>query len=207
MKHYYVYNKQTNEISHQVTVATSDHYEHLSETETEIFIDGEFLPADFAIHHWSGIYIADGEINSREDKPSQGHTWDASARAWVIPLETLKVQISDDIRKMCRTVILRGFSSSALGSDYKYPSKELDQQNLNSFVVTSMLESDPEWVAPFWCADASDVWELRMHTAAQIQQVARDARAYITEQSAKNARLQAAIISATTKEELDAIVW
>jgi len=47
----------------------------------------------------------------------------------------------------------------------------------------------------------------RAHTATQIQQVGADAYTHILNARVKNATLQAQIEAATTKEQLELIVW
>jgi hypothetical protein len=77
-----------------------------------------------------------------------------------------------------------GFYCDALGSSYLYPCKQdathRDQTNLAGLVLESALPGTPaDWTGRYWCSDANDVWELRTHTAAQIQAVGRAASAHI----------------------------
>ena len=83
-----------------------------------------------------------------------------------------------------------------------------DQQNLASSVLDSLLPGlSEDWTTPFWCEDTSGAWAFRMHTAVQIQQVGRDAKASILAAMGKNEILQAQIATAETVEQLEGITW
>jgi len=128
----------------------------------------------------------------------------------VIPLEDAQASQTAQISRDCSAAIYAGFQSSALGSVYDYPFKQLDQQNLSDSVLASMLPTNPpEWQTPFWCADQADppVWAMRMHTAAQIQQVGQDAMERKLACMAQNDALAAQIAAATTVAAVQAIVW
>jgi hypothetical protein len=115
---------------------------------------------------------------------------------------------SKEISNACRMAIVSGFTSMALGEEYSYPSKTIDQQNLAASVLASYdPENPPEWLTPFWCMDESGQWAFRPHTALQIREVGRDAKSNILGYQFHNEQLQALISSATTIEELDAISW
>jgi len=85
-----------------------------------------------------------------------------------------------DLYKACDSHILGGFISNALGVDHTYPSTTTDQTNLNGVVTESLVnEADVNWTAPFWCADATNVWDRRVHTHVQIQQVGQAAAVHV----------------------------
>lgn len=108
----------------------------------------------------------------------------------------------------CANAIISGFTSSALGSAYNYPSKVTDQQNLASSVLASMMPNiTSTWTTPFWCADTKGVWAFRDHTAAQIQQVGQDAKAAILANMTKNQSLAAQVQAATSVAAVEAVVW
>lgn len=108
----------------------------------------------------------------------------------------------------CRADIYAGFHSTALGADYLYPAKDTDQQNLASSVLASLLPGQPvDWTTPFWCADAAGVWAFRPHTAQQIQDVGKDAKARILACMTQNMTLAAQVAAAATLEAVQAIVW
>ena len=124
-----------------------------------------------------------------------------------LTLEDIRLSKSWEIDSACKSAILSGFESSALGASYHYPAKSTDQQNLASSVLASLLPGIPvDWVTPFWCA-LDGAWAFRPHTVAQIQQVGQDAKAAILAAMARNEVLQAEILLSTTMEELDMIVW
>jgi hypothetical protein len=110
----------------------------------------------------------------------------------------------------CAAAIVSGFTSSALGSAYTYPSKVTDQQNLAASVLASILPGvTTGWTTPFWCADSTGMWSWVNHTAAQIQQVGADSKTAILGYQSQNAQLQAQLVAAniTTVDQVAAIVW
>ncbi len=108
----------------------------------------------------------------------------------------------------CATTIVSGFTSSALGAAYTYPSKPTDQANLNTNVVSSILPGLPTtWTTEQLCADSNGVWAYRLHTAAQIQQAGADGKAAILACLLKNDNLRRQIMACTTEAEVAAITW
>ena len=108
----------------------------------------------------------------------------------------------------CATTIVSGFTSSALGAAYTYPSKPTDQANLNANVVSSILPGLPTtWATEQLCADSNGVWAYRLHTAAQIQQAGVDGKAAILACLLKNDNLRSQIMACTTEAEVAAITW
>ena len=134
--------------------------------------------------------------------------WVYSPRVQAVDFDLARAQKSTAISFACKTHILAGFESSALGAAYHYPAKTTDQQNLASSVLASLLPGlSPDWTTPFWCADSAGEWAFRPHTAGEIHQVGQDAKTAILWAMAKNELLQAAIAAATTLDELEAITW
>lgn len=109
----------------------------------------------------------------------------------------------------CGTQAVGGFSSSALGAPYLYPSAQTDQDNLAASVLASLLPAGqaPGWTTPFMCCDSKGVWARRPHMAAQIQQVGLDGKAFVLGCLTKLDTLRAQIGAATTVDQVDAIVW
>lgn len=122
-------------------------------------------------------------------------------------LQRAKQNKLQELSSACRSQILAGFVCDALGSEHLYPTNETDQQNLTASVLDSLVSTDSEWTTPFWCADSSDVWEFRLHTKAQIQQVGQDAKQTILGLMDKNAMLAGQVAQAETPEALEAIAW
>ena len=153
-------------------------------------------------------YIDDGAAVPTPVRPSDAHVFNYTTKLWELDFDAVRSQKSVDIDQACRSTILAGFDSDALGTTYHYPAKATDQSNLSGSVLASLLPDTPaEWVTPFWCADGDGVWAFRLHTAAQIQQVGRDAKAAILVSMGKNELLQTQIASATSLEELNTITW
>jgi hypothetical protein len=123
-------------------------------------------------------------------------------------LATAQVAQTALISAACANAIGSGFTSSALGSAYSYPSKSTDQQNLASSVLSSLMPNlAATWTTPFWCADSTGAWAFRNHTAAQIQQVGQDGKTAILACMTKNQALAEEIAAATSIAAVQAIVW
>ena len=115
-----------------------------------------------------------------------------------------------DLYKACRLHILAGFTSSALGTFHSYPLTERDQSNLNGVITESIITAaDANWQVPFWCADANDVWDRRIHTHAQIEQVGQAAAAHVRDSQDKLKGLVDKVndVATDTEAKVDAIVW
>lgn len=193
---------------------------------------------------------------------------------WVqtpIPLAQAQAAQAAVLNSACAAQIVAGFTCSALGAAYTYPSGLVDQQNLAASITDSQLaQSAPGWtanaevvqtalgvpcsiitvdgtaymctqsgtcgsVAPtwstqpgvaiadgtavwqvwtteFWCASNNNglmEWTWQSHTADQIQMVGRVGKATIMAYQAKNAVLQAQLMSdaTTTVDAVAAITW
>lgn len=123
-------------------------------------------------------------------------------------LDGLKALKRIDLDAACREQIYAGFDCDALGAMHHYPANDKDQSNLAGSVLDSVLAADnPEYVTPFWCADAGGVWDFRMHTAIEIQTVGQAAKAAILAALSRNAALQAQVGQAQSQADLDLIVW
>jgi len=124
-------------------------------------------------------------------------------------LEYKELKVSD-LYLACSLHILGGFTSDALGAFHTYPSGERDQANLNGVVTESIINvSDNTWGVPFWCADASDLWDRRRHTHSQIQQVGQAAAIHVrnAQDKLKGLAEQVNDAATNTKAMVDAIVW
>lgn len=108
----------------------------------------------------------------------------------------------------CRQAITADFLCDALGEPHWYPQKETDQLNLASSVLDSTLAQDQsQWTSPFWCATEEGVWDFRIHTATQLQQVGALSKARILALMAKNKGLADRVAMAETIEDVDRISW
>lgn len=114
----------------------------------------------------------------------------------------------------CQAAIFAGFTSSALGEAYTYPSQLQDQLNLNGEITLSQLAASQVagWTTEFWCADSTGNWDMRAHTAAQIQQVGSDFVATKQANIKQNIVLAGQIMAVTNAtpnpvDAVQAIVW
>ncbi len=108
----------------------------------------------------------------------------------------------------CAAAMVAGFSSSALGAAYTYPSQPIDQANLTAVVTASQSPGLPAgWTVSFWCADSAGKWAMRPHTPAQIQQVLADGVKAREALSLKLVSLSAKVATATTKAAVLKVTW
>ena len=99
------------------------------------------------------------------------------------------------------TAINSGFMSSALGAPYRYDSTlPQDQINLLGAVLSGMDVN-------YTCTASSGVKSQVMHTAAQLQQVFKDGAGWIEFNKANFWSKAAAVNSATTVDEVNAVVF
>lgn len=158
----------------------------------------------------SVYYVNNGVAVAYPKKPSEFHVWDLQTVSWVLPQEAIssaKTDKSKSLDARCKKEILSGFSSSALGVDHHYPSKETDQANLNASVTSSFYTNLlTNWATPFWC-ERNGIWDYKMHSAGQIQQVGLDGKNAILGYLAKNQTLHTQLQQALTLEDIEAIQW
>ena len=159
---------------------------------------------------WNPNNIQVVDITAVTPRPLVG--WSYSAGVFSPPAPPSLAAVSSaqltSLNKACEAQILAGFSSTALGAAYTYPSNTTDQLNLSGTIQRSML---PGVLAtdlfPFTCADAAGVWAFRPHTPAQIQQVGKDAYAAILAARVKNKTLQDQVAAATSITQVQGVIW
>lgn len=107
-----------------------------------------------------------------------------------------------ELNAACENAIYAGFSSSATGTSHQYAFTLLDQQNMNE-TATAMLQ-DSTFTSVSWkTEDAGEV----SHTAAQFQQLCKDARVFKLTNITKYRQLKANVLAATTVDAVKAITW
>ncbi|MCA2408408.1 hypothetical protein [Rhizobium leguminosarum] len=123
-------------------------------------------------------------------------------------LAALKASRIAVLTAACAAAIVGGYSSSALGSEHRYPSKQTDQINMMGSVTDSLLPGQaPDWRTPFWCADESGAWAFRHHTATQIQAAGADGKEHILQCQTKLMQLSVQVMAAASAEAVAAIGW
>ena len=120
-------------------------------------------------------------------------------------LEKAKASKVAQLSAACEGFIKQGFLCSALGEPHLYPLNEKDQLNLASSSAESILaQGEVGWTTPFWCS-LEGTWEMREHTAEQIQQVGREAKAFVLENMMLNDQLAHQVSRAATIQEVESI--
>ena len=103
------------------------------------------------------------------------------------------------LRTACQSAITGGFTSSALGSVYGYPSDPTSQSNLNT------VAGSPSGGSP-WC-ESGGVWAMKPHTQSQAQAVLASFVAWLNACQAQLATLTGEVQAATTVSAVQAITW
>ena len=103
------------------------------------------------------------------------------------------------LRASCQSAITGGFTSSALGSAYNYPSDPTSQSNLNTVAGSPSGGS-------LWC-ESGGVWSLKAHTQAQAQAVLASFVAWLNACQSQLVTLSAEVTAATTVAAVQAISW
>jgi len=113
-----------------------------------------------------------------------------------------------------QAALVAGFTSSALGSAYTYPSQVQDQLNILGASALSFTAAGQVggWTTQLYCTNSSGVGAMVAHTAAQIQQVLTDSETNKQAIINQNLTLAASILAITTStdsaiDEIQAIVW
>lgn|GEM_PF-4988124 len=136
---------------------------------------------------------------SQGSKIIQGASGIPALQDIVITLEESREQQIATLSSACQEYLLNGFKSSALGSEYVYPSNTKDQQN---FACAAATES----TAYLWCS-TGDVWSLTVHTAAQVKQVNTDWMTYLNAAQAKLVSLITSVNTCATASAISMVVW
>ncbi len=113
------------------------------------------------------------------------------------------------LREACRATIESGFTSSAVGSSYTYPSGPTDQRNLADAMNASMVpDLASSWTTLLWCQSASaNTWALSPHTARQVQQVHSDWIAFRVSQQMKLMNLTTQVNAAADGNTIAGLQW
>lgn len=148
-------------------------------------LEGEYLvplPDDFVFEP-AANYVHDpdtGEITSEDN------------------LGALRAYAIEAMTQACSAEIISGFSSSATGTSFHYPSLDTDQVNMGQVAIAG---------GKLWVMDGSESWSLLDHTATEGATVMGDFVSFRNSAQDNLVTKIASINAATTKEEIDAIVW
>ena len=154
-----------------------------------------------------GAFIPQDEAN-RDYRAYQEWIAAGGTAAPEYSLEQLKAIALANLDTSCAASITEGFTSTALGTAYGYPSNATAQSNLQASVLASLIPGLAEdWTTPFWCQDAAGTWAYRPHTAAQIQRVGTDGKDAINACIARKIQLEQQLAKAKTLAEVEAITW
>lgn len=155
------------------------------------------IPAD-------AVEITEAEHAALLDAQSQGKRIEVDANGMPVavdpPLDSIKAAKFAEINAACAAAIVGGFTSSALGTPYTYDSALEDQLNLIGAVGLGID-------LPYRCADTAGVKEFRLHTAAQLKQVAADGAVIKLASLEKAATLKAQVQSAADASSVAAVAW
>ncbi|MHB8372205.1 MAG: DUF4376 domain-containing protein [Thermoplasmataceae archaeon] len=153
-------------------------------------------------HKWmdeTTVSLASNEIACTEAQAQNPSAWQVVNGALVESLPAAQSTQKALLTAGCQAAIVGGFTSSALGSVYSYPSDTISQSNQNS--AASSLSG-----GKLWCASGG-VWALIAHTQAQAQDVVASLVAWVNSCQEKRATLQGQVNAATSVSAVQAITW
>lgn len=100
----------------------------------------------------------------------------------------------------CSVAIASGFTSSALGTAYSYPSTLTDQSNQST--IAGCMGG-----GLLWCENSVGVWALVQHTQSQAQSVVASFTTWLNECQHRLVTLTENVSSAATVAAVQAVVW
>ena len=125
-----------------------------------------------------------------------------------LTLAVAQASASTALNKACRSVLLGGFASAALGASHQYPSSETDQSNLTVKAGASLLgQQTSGWTALLKCQDGKGAWARASHTPAQLHQVLGDFQAFHDATTTKLDALNAKVTAAQDPTTALGVVW
>jgi len=135
--------------------------------------------------------------------PLTAEQFSAIAATQVLTLAEVKTAKISELTGDCREAIISGFSSSALGQSFLYPSDPTTQSN------QSMIANAPSG-GDLWCSSSTTA--LTPHTQAQAQQVCGDFVRWLNACQAQLTSLIAQVTavvesSPTAAEDVRGISW
>lgn len=165
------------------------------------FYDSVDSPAPNGV---SLIDISDAEWQACVNQQGQWYV-SSGALAQVPPpsaaqqLQTAQTAQSAILRTACAAAIVSGFTSSALGSGYTYPSTITDQSNQQSIAASASGGS-------LWC-ETNGAWSFKAHTQAQAQAVVASFATWLNQCQAQLVTLSRQVDASTSIEAVQAVVW
>lgn len=153
---------------------------------------------DGLIRLLDNAFIADGWED--EERDAWLNAGNVPAAADPLPVTELKATKTAEINAACATAIVGGFSSSALGTAHTYDSALEDQLNLIGAVSLGVD-------LPYRCADAAGIKAFRLHTAAQLKQVAAEGALVKLTALEKAATLKAQVQAAADAAAVESVSW
>lgn len=150
------------------------------------------------------VEITEAEHAALLEAQSQGKRIEADTHGRPVavdpPLDSIKAAKTAEINAACAATISGSFSSNALGTPHTYDSELEDQLNLIGAVGLGTG-------LPYRCANAAGVKEFRLHTAAQLKQVAADGAVIKLAALERAATLKAQVQAAADAAAVSAVVW
>lgn len=126
----------------------------------------------------------------------------------LLTLDQVKSNRIASLTAACASAIVGGYTSTALGGNYTYPSGMTDQINMMGSVTASLLPNLPsDWSTPFWCANSTGTWAYVVHNKSQIQQAGSDGKAHVIGCQTTLTTLMAQVASAKNAAAVEAIIW
>jgi len=154
------------------------------------------------MHKWEDettVSLASNEIICTEAQSQNPSAWQVVNGVLVESLPAAQATQNGILTAGCQAAIVGGFTSSALGSVYSYPSDPISQSNQNSAASSSAG-------GKLWC-ESGGVWSLVAHTQAQAQVVVASLVTWVNACQKQRVTLQGQVNAATSVSAVQAITW
>ncbi len=144
--------------------------------------------------------IPEGGIECTQEQHANASAWtikDGKITPYWMGLDDARALQASAIKAACQDAITGGFTSSALGSAYTYPSDDVAQRNISMCAIEAGL---------LWCETAG-TWAMVEHTVPQAQLVQKDLFSMIQANQAKYQKLLLEIGAAMTVSAVQGVCW
>lgn len=188
-----IHDAATGEIVTVLTAPDVDFRAYLKPGQSWLELEGDEYSDVAPFSH----YIQNGAIVEYPPKPSAWHTFDFTKKRWVATLADARHAKWLELKERRQSALVAPFSFNGMTFDADMPS----QSNISNAVLVARFSPDVTWQ---WTMADNSVAEVDATTMIAVGEglAARTKNIYEHSQS-----LRVQIDSATTVEEIDAIIW
>ena len=143
------------------------------------------------------FYVSGGEVISKGEKPSSAHVFDYSSASWTVDLSEAKDQAWEKIKQDREDQEDGTFTWNS----HTFQCDQLSQSRIVSAVQRAQL--DPTLTVVWTLSDNT----TQTFNATELKQIGQALASHVDACHTKGRAKRAAINSATTQAELEAITW